>query len=186
MLGVVRESKILGIFLSEDMKWSAHVNYMLCRANKKIWTLRKLKILKLDAELLTDFYCKEVRSILEFGVAVWNSGLTRHMSDELERVQKVCVNIILSDVPDNLSYEVSCTLLNLEPLLFRRQNLCVRFIQRASKGPQHKDLFLKNTNNFNTRYSKHSYREFKCRSKRFFNSPLCYLTRLLSKHPVED
>ena len=80
------------------------------------------------------------KSILEFGVSVWNSGLTRNMSDELERVQKVCVNIILSDIQTNLSYEVSWTLLNIEPLLFRRQDLCVRFIQKASKDPQHKDL----------------------------------------------
>ena len=42
MLSVVREAKILGIFLSEDLKWSAQVKYMLSRANKKIWTLRKL------------------------------------------------------------------------------------------------------------------------------------------------
>ena len=159
---------------------------MLCRANKKIWTLRKLKILKLDNEILTDFYCKEVRSILEFGVAVWHSGLTRKMSDELERVQKVCVNIILSDISCSLSYEVSCTLLNLEPLILRRQELCVRFIQKASKDAQHSDLFFKNTNNYNTRYTKHSYREYKCRNKRFFNSPLCYLTRLLNEHPVDN
>ena len=185
MLGVVGDAKVLGIFLSEDLKWSTDVKYMLSRANKKIWTLRKLKILKLDSEILTDYYCKEVRSILEFGVAVWNSGLTRHLSDELERVQKTCVNIILSDIPYNLSYEVSCILLDLEPLIFRRQDLCIRFIQKASKDPQHSDLLLKNTNNFNTRYSGHSYREFKCRNKRFYNSPLCYLTRLLNKYPVE-
>ena len=104
MLNVVSETKILGILISEDLKWSAHVNFMLKRANKKIWILRRMKILNLDPEILTDFYCKEIRSILEFGVAVWHSGITVKHSQQLETVQKVCLNIILKELPCKHSY----------------------------------------------------------------------------------
>ena len=184
MLNVVSEAKILGVVISEDLKWSPHVKYMLHRANKKIWVLRRMKILNLDTHILTDFYCKEVRSILEFGVSVWHSGITVKNSLQLETVQKICINIILKELPCKLSYEVKCTLLNLEPLHFRRQDLCKRFIQKASLDPQHEDLFCKHPRNTKTRKIQPTYREFHCRTSRFYNSPLCFLTRILNQFPV--
>ena len=55
MLNIVSETKILGIILSEDLKFNAHVKYMVARANKKVWNLRRMKILKLDTSILTDY-----------------------------------------------------------------------------------------------------------------------------------
>ena len=186
MLEIVNQTKILGLMLSDSLNWSAQVEYMIARANKKIWLLRKMKILKLDTEILVDFYCKEIRAILEYGVAVWHSGLTQKMSGQLERIQKICVNIILCNSSGIVSYEVGCTLLNLEPLVYRRHDLCVKFIQKASANPRHSDLFVRNTQNINTRNNKLLYREFKCRTKRYYNSPLCYLTRLLNSNPINS
>ena len=182
-LHIVNQTKILGLMLSDSLNWSAQVEYMLTRASKKIWLLRKMKILKLNTEILVDFYCKEIRAILEYGVAIWNSGLTQKMSGQIERIQKICINIILCDSIGRVSYEVGCTLLNLEPLVYRRHDLCVRFIQKASINPKHSDLFVRNIQN--TRVRKPLYREFKCRTKRFYNSPLCYLTRLLNCYPIK-
>ena len=185
ILNVVSVSKILGIFISDDLRWTAHVEYMLKRANKKIWILRRMKTLRLDTNILTDFYCKEVRSILEFGVAVWHSGISKKFSKQIERVQKVSVHIILSELSFNFSYKVLCTLLNLEPLFVRRHDLCVRFIQKASLDTQHADLFCRNNSTCNTRQTQTTYREFFCRNNRFYNSPLCFLTRLLNNNPIK-
>ena len=140
--------------------------------------------MRLDADILLDFYCKEVRSILEFGVPVWNSGITSKMREQIERVQKVCISIILCDTEWKISYEVGCTILGIEPLTFRRHELCTKFIQNASCNPRHADMFCRNTNPFNTRYEKQVYRDFSCRTTRFLDSPLCYLTRLLNSNPV--
>jgi hypothetical protein len=71
---VVKQTKLLGIIVSDDLRWAHHVEYMCQRAYKKVWLLRRMKIIHLDQEIMLDFYCKEVRSILEFGVACWNSG----------------------------------------------------------------------------------------------------------------
>ena len=185
MLDVVNQTKILGLILSDTLNWSAQVDYMIRRANKKIWLLRKMKTLKLNTEILVDFYCKEIRSILEYGVAIWHSGLTQKMIGQLERVQKICVSIILCDTGGTVSYKVGCTILNLEPLVYRRHDLCVRFIQRASINPKHSDLFVRNIQNINTRSNKLFYKEYKCRTKRFYDSPLCYLTRLLNSNPIK-
>ena len=52
MLSIVEDAKILGIVISNDLKFSAHVEYMLQRAFKKIWLLRRMKIIKLDIHIL--------------------------------------------------------------------------------------------------------------------------------------
>ena len=184
-LDTVAEAKILEIMIQDNLKFTSHVKYMLSRAYRKIWTLRRMKLLKLDIEILTDFYTKEIRSILEYGVTVWNSSITKMMQNQIERVQKICINIILCNTYKNISYFVGCTLLNLEPLHFRREELCIRLIQKASQEPRHSDMFTQNENRCNTRTTKLRYKEFLCRNKRFYNSPLCYLTRLLNLNPVK-
>ena len=184
-LEIVNQTKLVEIIIQDDLKWSAHVEYMIKRANKKIWLLRRMKILKLDFDILLDFYCKEVRSILEFGVPVWSSGITSRMREQLERVQKVCISIILCDTEWKISYEVGCTILGIEPLTYRRLDLCTKFIQKASSDPRHADMFCRNTNPFNTRHERPIYRDFNCRTTRFLNSPLCYLTRLLNTNAVQ-
>ena len=185
-LKTVSETELLGMILSCDLRWSLQVDYMHKRALKKVWLLRKLKLLDLDLELLLDFYLKEIRSILEYGAPVWHSGLTRKMSEKIERVQKLCVKIILCDFSRQTSYTVACTLLGIEPLYLRRTELCIRFIQRTSLEPKHADMFLRSENTHNTRQETTTYREFTYRSKRFYNSPLCYLTRLLNRNPVNS
>ena len=184
-LDIVKQTKLVGIIVSDNLRWNAHVEYMCLKASKKIWQLRRLKILNLGHDILLDFYCKEIRSILEFGVTVWNSGITGKLSDQIERIQKICVNTILCDTLWDIPYDVGCTLLEIEPLKYRRTDLCIKFIQKASCDPRHADLFSPYPTHLNTRQEKPLYREFSCRTGRFFDSPLCYLTRLLNLNPVK-
>ena len=91
----MHQTKLVGTIVSDDLWWTAHVDYTCTKASKKIWQLRRMKTLNLEHDILLDYYCKEIRSILEFGVAVWSSGITARSSDAIERIQKICVNIIL-------------------------------------------------------------------------------------------
>ena len=47
-----------------------------------------MKLSGLDRSELIDAYKKEVRSILELAIPVWNSGLTLDKVRQFERVQK--------------------------------------------------------------------------------------------------
>ena len=99
--------------ISDKLRWDSHVNYMLKKAYKKIWLLRRLKLLKLDSDILLDFYCKEVRSVLEFGAPVWHSGLTKCQT-KLRESRKFAFNLYLATV--NLEFhtqlDVHCSVLN--------------------------------------------------------------------------
>ena len=84
-LEVVKETKLLGIILTDDLKWAANTDYICKKAYGKMWTLRRMKILDVDP------------LVLELAVPAWHSGLTLRQVADIERVQKVAVAVILSD-----------------------------------------------------------------------------------------
>ena len=136
----------------------------------------------LDTFTMKDYYIKEVRVHLELAVPVWHSGLTKKLSADIERVQKIATNIILGT--HTHSYEQACSKLGLKTLHSRRVDLCKRFATKTASESKHKDLFkLENsdTHGYNTRREKNKYREHMCKKLRFYNSPLPYLTRILNQ-----
>ena len=96
-LEVVNQTKLLGVMLTSDLKWSANTDYICKKAYKSMWTLRRMKVLNLDPLLILDVYMKEIRSVVELAVPAWHSGLTVRQTADIERVQRVAVYIILSD-----------------------------------------------------------------------------------------
>ena len=146
-----------------------------------MWALRRLKKLGLDSFTLTDYYMKEVRVHLEFAVPVWHSGLSLKLARDIERVQRIAINIILGD--HSLPYVQSCTKLGLQPLYIRRNQLCENFAVKTASKSRHKDLFeiRKGVNHtHDTRNSQNKFSEHMCRTKRFYDSSLPYLTRILN------
>ena len=73
-----------------------------------MWLLRRMKVLKLEPTIIIDYYIKEIRSLAEQGVPVWNSGLTKGQINDLEKIQKVALKVILHD--DYKSYAAFFTL----------------------------------------------------------------------------
>ena len=143
--------------------------------SKNMWQIRRMKKLGLDELTLVDYFMKEVRVHLELAVPVWHSGLTLKLSADIERVQRIAIRIILDR--NDLSYDQSCKQLGLKRLNLRRTELCERFARKTAEKSRHKDLFQlkKKTGSLKL------YREHFCRKKRFYNSPLPYLTRLLNQ-----
>ena len=75
---------------------------------------KKSQTVKLESDVILDYYLKEIRPLAEHGVVIWNSGLTKGQINDLEKIQKVAFRIIIDD--SYTSYEVACTLLNVSPL----------------------------------------------------------------------
>ena len=47
-IGVVNETRLLGVTVRNDLLWSAHVDDIVERYNKRPWLLRRLKRLGAD------------------------------------------------------------------------------------------------------------------------------------------
>ena len=180
-LKVVKSTKLLGVILDSNLKWESNTNYICKRAFSKMWLLRRMQIMGLDFTTILDYYLKEVRSILELAVPAWHSNLTLKLSADIERVQRVAVGIILGTYEH--PYVVSCLLLGIEPLYLRRISLCTNFAKKTALSPssRHSDLFTQSPNPYNTRTKNIQFIEHSWNHKRFYKSPLPFLTRLLNK-----
>ena len=95
----------------------------------------------LDPSIICDVYVKEIRSLLKLTVPAWHSGLTLKQSADIERVQKVAVKVILSDLATGKS-DMALVVLDLEPLEVRRERLCLSFAKKTLKS-RHK-MFTEN------------------------------------------
>ena len=61
--------------MSQDLRWNKNTDFICNKATQKLWIIRRLKKFKLNTNQLVDVYKKEVRSILEYAVPVWHSGI---------------------------------------------------------------------------------------------------------------
>ena len=168
--------KIVGVVITSNLRWVKNTEYICQKAMEKMWILRRMIIYNLDIELICDTYIKEIRSIVEMAVPVWHSGLTVKLSRDIERVQKVALLIILGDHYTN--YDVACTLVGIEPLQMKREQLCIKFALKNLK--QENSLFKIVSNPVNTRSKTKVVIEPKSNYKRFRNSSIPYLSRLVN------
>ena len=132
----------------------------------------------MEEDLITEYYSKEIRPVLELAAPGWHSGLKKAQSESIERIQKTALKIILG--PLYINYEYACSLTCIEPLNSRRVTLSFNFAKKTAEKSRHSDLFKPISNQANTRQEKKKYQEHSWRNKRFYNSPLPSLTRLLN------
>ena len=170
--------KLLGLTIRNDLSWKPNTLNMIKRAYKKLWAIKRLKNQGAELNDLVDIFIKQVRSILEFGVPVWNAGITQAEVIDIERVQKSFLQIAMGQ--KYLDYKIALEKSNLETLASRRLKLCKKFADKASKHPKHSKWFVKNHPRLNTRSIKQMYRMPICRLTRTAKGPIPYLTNLLN------
>ena len=170
--------KLVGVIVTQDLKWSQNTEYICKKARTKLWILRRMKNMELDIFQLFDIYSKEIRSILEMSVPVWHSGITKQQSGDIERVQKLAFKIILQERYQN--YELACETFATETLENRRTKLCYRFAVKNLKSDH--PFFSKVDANVKTRHARNSVYEYKCNFGRFRKSSIPYLARLLNSY----
>lgn len=132
--------KLVGLVISSDKTWNAHVSYTVSRVNSIIWQLVRFKNLGAPQEKLITFYTLKVRSILMFGSVCYHSSLTQELSHTLELQQKKSLAVILGNQYKSYSNALSVT--NLPRLAELRETACIKWAVRAQKSPLHKDLSL--------------------------------------------
>ena len=138
-LEVVSSANILGLRISDDLKWSENTDSIVSKAMKRIWTLRRLRRLGFSDSFIVDVYTKEIRSILEYGVPIWHGALTVKDSEKIERVQKIVLKFLLRQ--NYSSYTEACKIFGISKLAQRRDKLCLNFaLKEYKKSPS---IFMK-------------------------------------------
>ena len=172
------EIKLLGVVVSQDLRWQKNTIFICDKARGKLWILRRMLKFNLDIFQLFDIYTKEIRSILEMAVPVWHSGLTCQQSQDIERIQKLAMKIILGD--NYINYQLACNTFATLTLELRREKLCFKFSSKNLKSEN--NFFTKLGQGVNTRQKSALVKEYKCHTARFQKSSLPYLAKLLNKN----
>ena len=113
-------------------------------------------------------------------MAAWNSGLTKAQINQIERVQKCALAIILEE--HYVDYNNALETLEIESLSDRRTDLCLKFATKSLKHNKYSDWFCSSEKTVNTRIVKQNLKPVHYRLERFNKSPLSYLTRLLNSN----
>ena len=129
ILEVTDKMRLVGLILSDDLTWTANTDSMVKRAYAKLWILRRLKQMGTESNILKLIYFRHVRSILEFGVPVWNGAITKKEVSKIERVQKIAIHIIYGK---QCSYKQSCKKFKIDKLMIRREKLCKNLAKKHS------------------------------------------------------
>ena len=90
----VSQHKHLGLTLSENMKWKAHIDSVLTSASRMIGIMRKLKYV-FSRCALNQTYISFVRPVLEYSSVVWD-GCTVEQQTSLEKLQNEAARIVTS------------------------------------------------------------------------------------------
>ena len=154
-------------------------DYITDKARLRICTLRKLQKLGASEQFIIYVYKKEIRSILEYGVPVWNGAITKQDSLKIENIQKIVLRLLLRE--KYTSYTDACKNFKLEKLHERREKLCIKFARKEYAKPEN-GIFLKSQTKSKRITSKKLVVEPRARTTRYYNSSLPYLARLLNTH----
>jgi hypothetical protein len=119
--------RILGVIISNDLSWDAHVDYILGKVAKRFYFLIQLLHVR-DSDMITIF-CSIVRSVLEYACPVRLPGLTKSQSKKHERVLKRFLKLLSPSV----DYETALQKANLDRLDCRRENLTKNTFQELEQ-----------------------------------------------------
>ena len=176
LLSQVRETRLLGVVLRDDLTWKSNTDFIVKQAYKRMILLHRLFAFNMPTEDMIEIYTLYIRSILESSAVVWHSSITQEEVIELERVQKVALRVILSSEYEN--YGNALTLSGLSTLEQRRITLCKKFAISCTKSHKTSDMFPLNPSTADTRHHG-KYLVQQATTSRLKDSAIPYMQRLL-------
>ena len=67
----VMTRKLLGVYVSDDLRWNHHVEVIVQKGNRRLYSLRVLKQCGAPPASLAKVYTTIVRPVLEYAAPVW-------------------------------------------------------------------------------------------------------------------
>ena len=179
-LDLVKEQKVCGLWITDDIKWEKNTRELTKGAFARISMLTKLKYVGVALDELVDVYKLFVRSLLEYCSVVWHSSLTVENILRIERVQKASLRVILGEM--YVGYEAALEMCNLTTLSERREERCLNFAKKCLKHPVNKRFFPLNPTCHNLlEKSKEKYTVNFAKSGALKKSAIPYLQRRLNQ-----
>ncbi len=91
--------KYLGVNISEDLTWTAHIQTQVKKARQRLYHLRQLRKFRVSPAILKTFYSGAIESVLTLCISVWYSNSSNQDCKVLQRVVRLAERISGSALP---------------------------------------------------------------------------------------
>ena len=183
-LEVIKNTKLLGIIIQDNLKWEKNTEFLVKKANTRMEMLRRSKSFNASEEDLKIIYVTFIRSILEQSCTVWHSSLNSENREDLERVQKNALKIILGNKYKHYTHALNY--MNIESLEDRRDLLCSRFANNYLKHEKTKAMFpLNNKTRIMETRTKEKFKVNPANTERLKKSAVIFMQKMLNKEDLE-
>ncbi len=95
----VSSFKYLGVNISEDLTWTAHIQTQVKKARQRLYHLRQLRKFRVSPAILKTFYSGAIESVLSQCISVWYNNATNQDCKALQRVVRLAERISGSALP---------------------------------------------------------------------------------------
>ena len=185
VIETVKEARLLGTIISNDLKWEANTNYLVQDSNKRLRLLHNASKFTRNKQHLKQVYMLQVRCKLEQAAPVWHHSITQSENTSLERVQRAAVRVIMGDSYKN--YNDALEVLKMDSLEKRRDKLTLNFAKSSLKLEKMKKLFPLNVNNHGMiKRTYEKYKVIKARTERYKSSTVINIQKMLNDEEKEN
>ncbi len=89
----VSSFKYLGVNISEDLTWTAHIQTQVRKARQRLYHLRQLRKFRVSPSILKTFYAGTIESVLTQCISVWYGNSSSQDCKALQRVVRLAERI---------------------------------------------------------------------------------------------
>ncbi len=126
----VSSFKYLGVNISEDLTWTAHIQTQVKKARQRLYHLQQLRKFRVSPEILKTFYSGAIESVLTQCISVWYGNSSNQDCKALQRVVRLAERISGSALP------------SLQDIYLKRCKIRAAKIIKDSNHPSNRLFFL--------------------------------------------
>ena len=126
----VNHAKILGVMVSANLTWNAHIDNIVAKASKRLFMLYQMKRSGISQHDLLRIYLSVIRPVVEYACPVWHSSLPKYLSDNIELIQKRALRTIYP----GCHYDICLDKSNITTLAARRDTLCIAYFNKMKES----------------------------------------------------
>ena len=139
-LEVVDEMKLVGYQLRSDLKTISNTRYIIKRAWKRMWVVRRLKTLGASEKDLLSVLRAQVLSVLQFATPAWSTLITQKESDQIESVLKTGLYLVYGQRYESFSWALRQA--NMSSLSEQRRKMFYNITKQCIKSTKFKKWFV--------------------------------------------
>ncbi len=108
----VSSFKYLGVNISEDLTWTAHIQTQVKKARQRLYHLRQLRKFRVSPAILKTFHSGAIESVMTLCISVWYGNGSNQDCKALQRVVRnathlrVCSPLSAGHLPQTLQKHI--------------------------------------------------------------------------------